>query len=179
MIKFGPSILAVNGMPGAGKTSVCRWLENSGYERISAGEQTGKFMAKKRAGSPPSTGRKALQEFGLEIVRGKLEIEFADHLISAITNSNKCVFDGIRIAKTLAHMKSMLDMTCIYLDIGVDTAAWRIARRDNIEVAEAYAILRAPIEIGAASLKSICDVTVDATMSMDSIRRYILPYVLT
>lgn len=106
-------VLAICGLSGAGKTTICKELKRYGYKVISA-SQVAAELYRATHGTEPT--RWTLAEFGLKILSTRLEEEFLQKLLAELPDTGNVAIDGLRSALTLDHIRRHYGAICIYVE---------------------------------------------------------------
>jgi len=172
------SRIAILGMAGSGKTTVCDHLELCGYKKILVGKLAGDFIYSNE-NDKIFYDRAVLQEAGNRIVYNGLCNKFGDYLIECASYFDNAVFDGLRLADTLSFMKLRSEIISIYVDCDYENMVNRIVNRDCVSKEEAVNILSLPIETCVKDAKQICDYVYKNTCGIDEMLSNIDKYLLS
>jgi dephospho-CoA kinase len=106
------SLLAVCGLSGVGKTSICRELQRYGYASVSASQVAAKMYASFYGHSP---NRRELAEYGTRLLKSHLEDDFLARILSELPLRGNVVVDGLRSMLTLNHLQAHLGAIAVFV----------------------------------------------------------------
>ncbi len=159
--------IVVCGPPYSGKTTVSKYLESRGFERISVGA----VIARWAVSNLQIASRRQLLELGKRYLRQKGSIELAADLITEAGASSLVVFDGIRPVETVQEIRRKSSKTVVfYLSASIENCAARQRAERHFSDDEDYlAITDDILERESLSIQRIADYVLENNGDVESL----------